>query len=94
MRDLVPQGWSAICLPIHSEQEPIGVLLASTQLPYEFTIENAHLLVTLTELAGIAIHRTRLNEQLVHHAAELEVRVTNEQPNYNLPYRKRRPQTN
>ena len=76
MRSLVPEGCSAICLPIHSEQEPIGVLFASTKLPREFTIENAHLLVTLTEIAGNAIHRTRLNEQLVQHAAELEIRVT------------------
>ncbi len=76
MRSLVPEECSAICLPIHSEQEPIGVLFASTRLPREFTIENAHLLVTLTEIAGNAIHRTRLNEQLVQHAAELEIRVT------------------
>jgi signal transduction histidine kinase len=75
MRDLVPRECSAICLPIHSEQEPIGVLFASTQLPREFTIENAHLLVTLTEIAGNAIHRTRLNEQMVQHAADLEMRV-------------------
>jgi PAS domain S-box-containing protein len=75
MRELVPKGWSAICLPIHSEQEPIGVLLASTPVPNEFTSENARLLVTLTEFAGIAIQRTRLNEQMMHHAAELEVRV-------------------
>jgi len=75
MREMVPQGWSAICLPIHSEQEPIGVLLASTPRPNEFTSENARLLVTLTEFAGIAIQRTRLNEQMAHHAAELEVRV-------------------
>jgi PAS domain S-box-containing protein len=76
MRELVPQEWSAICLPIQSEQEPIGVLFASTPLPHEFTYENAHLLVTLTEIAGNAIHRTRLNEQLIKHAAELEARVT------------------
>jgi signal transduction histidine kinase len=76
MRSLVPEECSAICLPIHSEQEPIGILFASTKLPREFTIENAHLLVTLTEIAGNAIHRTRLNEQMVKHAAELEIRVT------------------
>ena len=75
MRDLIPQGWSAICLPIHSEQETIGVMVVSNPLPYEFTSENARLLVTLTEIAGNAIHRTRLNEQLVKHAAELEGRV-------------------
>lgn len=77
MRKFVPPGWSGICLPIHSEQKPIGVLMASTTLPREFTSENARLLVTLTEIAGNAIHRTRLNEQLMKHAAELEVRVTN-----------------
>ncbi len=76
MRAFVPLERSAICLPIHSEQEPIGVLFASTDLPREFTIENAHLLVTLTEIAGNAIHRTRLNEKMVQHAAELEIRVT------------------
>jgi PAS domain S-box-containing protein len=76
MRSLVPEECSAICLPIHSEHEPIGILFASTKLPREFTIENAHLLVTLTEIAGNAIHRTRLNEQMVQHAAELEIRVT------------------
>ena len=76
MRSLVPEECSAICLPIHSEQEPIGILFASTKLPREFTIENAHLLVTLTEIAGNAIHRTRLNEQMVQHAVELEIRVT------------------
>jgi PAS domain S-box-containing protein len=75
MRELVPLGWSAICLPIHSDQEPIGVLLASAPTPHEFTSENARLLVTLTEFAGIAIHRTRLNEKMMHHAAELELRV-------------------
>jgi PAS domain S-box-containing protein len=73
---LVPPDCSAICLPIHSEQEPIGVLLASTELPREFTIENAHLLVTLTEIAGNAIHRTRLSEKMVQHASELELRVS------------------
>jgi signal transduction histidine kinase len=72
----VPQGWSAIFLPIHSEQRTIGIIMASTLLPREFTSENARLLVTLTEIAGNAIHRTRLNEQLVDHAEELELRVT------------------
>jgi len=71
----VPQGWSAIFLPIHSEQMTIGIIMASTLLPREFTSENARLLVTLTEIAGNAIHRTRLNEQLVDHAEELELRV-------------------
>jgi PAS domain S-box-containing protein len=75
MRGFVPQGWSAIFLPIHSEQRPIGVIMASTALPREFTTENARLLVTLTEIAGNAIHRTRLNDKLKDRAEELEERV-------------------
>lgn len=75
MRALVPESYSAICIPIHREQEPIGVLLASGPSPREFTSEDARLLVTITEFAGIAIHRTRLNEQMAQHAAELEIRV-------------------
>jgi len=75
MRGFIPQGRSAIFLPIHSEQRPIGVIMASTALPREFTSENARLLVTLTEIAGNAIHRTRLNDQLKDRAEELEERV-------------------
>jgi signal transduction histidine kinase len=76
MQELIPKGWNALCIPIHSEQEPIGVFVISTPLPHEFTTENASLLVTLTDIAGNAIHRTRLTEQMMHHAAELELRVT------------------
>jgi PAS domain S-box-containing protein len=75
MRKLVPRGYSAICLPIHREQEPIGVLIISSPAPREFTSEDARLLVTITEFAGIAIHRTRLNEQMALHTAELEIHV-------------------
>ena len=50
--------------------------MVSTPLPREFTGEDARLLITLTEIAGNAIHRMRLNEKLMHHAAELETRVT------------------
>jgi signal transduction histidine kinase len=70
-----PDGWSAICVPILAEQESIGALFISVQLPREFTPDNARLLVTLAEIAGNAIHRTLLHEQTERHAAELETRV-------------------
>ncbi|MGD0612192.1 MAG: GAF domain-containing protein [Anaerolineales bacterium] len=75
MRASIPVGWSAVCVPIRSEQETIGVLLVSLKLPREFDGEDARLLVTLTEMAGNAIHRMRLNQQTERHAAELEGRV-------------------
>ena len=75
LRDLVPTGWSAVCVPIRTEQETIGAFLVSAPAPREFTGEEARLLVTLTEIAGNAIHRMRLNEQTMRYAAELETRV-------------------
>jgi PAS domain S-box-containing protein len=76
MRTSIPSEWSAVCVPIRSEQETIGVFLVSVKLPREFDGEDARLLVTLTEMAGNAIHRMRLNQQTERHAAELEERVT------------------
>ena len=76
LRQLAPSRWSAVCVPIRTELEIIGVFIVSSPLPREFTGEDARLLVTLTEIAGNAIHRMRLNEKLLHHAADLETRVT------------------
>ncbi len=75
MRDFIPPGWSALCVPIRSEHETIGAFLVSVRLPREFDGEDARLLVTLAEMTGNAIHRMRLNEQTERHAAELEGRV-------------------
>lgn len=70
-----PEGWSAICVPILARQEPIGALFLSAPLPREFDPDDARFLVTVAEIAGNAIHRTRLHEQTERHAAELEGRV-------------------
>ncbi len=72
---LAPPGWSAICVPIRTEQKIIGVFMVFAKMPREFSGEDGRLLVTLTEIAGNAIARMRLNEQTVQHAAELETRV-------------------
>jgi PAS domain S-box-containing protein len=70
-----PEGWIGICAPILAEQEAIGALFISAQMPREFSSDNARLLVTLAEIAGNAIRRTLLHEQTERHAAELETRV-------------------
>jgi len=76
LRDVAPPDWSAVCVPIRTEKEAIGLMMVSAPLPREFAGEDARLLITLTEMAGNAIHRMRLNEKTLHHAAELETRVT------------------
>jgi PAS domain S-box-containing protein len=74
-RNLAPPGWSAVCVPIRTEHEIIGVFMVFARSPREFSGEDRRLLVTLTEIAGNAITRMRLNEQTLRHAAELETRV-------------------
>ena len=62
-RPLVPPGWSGACAPIRTTQETVGVLFASTKLPRQLTPADVEVLITLCEIAGNAIHRTRLHEQ-------------------------------
>jgi PAS domain S-box-containing protein len=74
-RRIAPSGWSGICVPIRTEQVTIGVFMVFSLSPREFSGEEGRLLVTVTEMAGNAITRMRLNEQTLQHAAELETRV-------------------
>jgi PAS domain S-box-containing protein len=74
-RKMALPDWSAICVPISKENETIGLFLVCAEAPRDFTGEDGRLLVTLSEIAGNAITRMRLNEQTLQHAAELERRV-------------------
>jgi len=74
-REVVPPDWSALYVPIRTDQETIGVLMASDCLPREFSVSDARLMVTLAEIAGNAIQRMSLYEQAQRHAVELEQRV-------------------
>jgi PAS domain S-box-containing protein len=62
-RDSIPAGWGGISIPIRSEQEIIGVVCVAMLHPRKVTAEEANLLVILSDMAGTAIQRTRLNEQ-------------------------------
>jgi PAS domain S-box-containing protein len=76
LRELAPLDWCAVCVPIRTEMEVIGIFIVSTPLPREFNAEDARLLITLADIAGNAIHRMQLNEKFMEHATELELRVT------------------
>lgn len=71
----IPPAWGAVCVPVRSEQETIGVILVSAPVQREFNSQDARLLVTLAEIAGNTIRRMRLHEQTKRHAIELEERV-------------------
>lgn len=60
----VPAGWGGVLLPIHSNEENIGVLVVAVSLPRELTDKELKLLASIAEMAGIAVHRIRLFEEL------------------------------
>jgi PAS domain S-box-containing protein/putative nucleotidyltransferase with HDIG domain len=64
-RHFIPSGWGGACLPILTVNETIGVLFVAVPLPRTLTQEEINLLQTVAEIAGNAIHRTRLNDQTI-----------------------------
>jgi PAS domain S-box-containing protein/putative nucleotidyltransferase with HDIG domain len=62
-RAQVPAGSGGACVPIRTAHEIVGVLFVSVPLPRTLTPEETRLLTILAEIAGNAIHRTRLHEQ-------------------------------
>ena len=62
-RRLMPPGIGGAAIPIHAGARAIGALVVNVQLPRELTLAEVHLLTTLSEIAGNAIHRTLLHQQ-------------------------------
>ncbi len=62
-RPQVPEGLGGACIPIRAADQVIGVFFVSVKLPRQLTSAEIHLLTTVAEIAGNAIHRTRLHEQ-------------------------------
>jgi PAS domain S-box-containing protein len=69
--DSIPAGWGGACFPIQSEKEIIGIGCIALQLPRKISPEEVSLLVTLSEIAGTAIQRTRLIEQTINQLERL-----------------------
>jgi putative nucleotidyltransferase with HDIG domain len=67
----IPTGWGGACLPIRSGREIIGLFYIAIELPRRLGDPEIHLLVTLTEMVGNAIHRARLLEKTEKQVARL-----------------------
>ncbi len=63
-RSETPAGWGGACLPIYNGQIKIGAMIIAVKLPREINLEEIKLLSSITEMAGIAVHRIRLFEKL------------------------------
>jgi response regulator RpfG family c-di-GMP phosphodiesterase len=59
-----PPGWGGACLPIYSGQSKIGAIVVAVEVPREINLEEIKLLSSIAEMAGIAVHRIRLFEEL------------------------------
>lgn len=59
----VPPGWSGIGVPIRTAHEAIGVILVCFPATRTLNESETRLLTTLAEIAGNAIHRTRLHQR-------------------------------
>jgi len=70
-RELIPSGIGGVAVPIFAGQSVIGVFTINVELPRELTDIDVHLLRTLSEIAGNAIHRTTLKEQTDQHLHQL-----------------------
>ncbi len=71
LRAVVPPGWGGATVPIYSFQTIVGVLYVSVKLPREITADEIRLLQTVADIAGNAIHRTKLHEQTQRRAEQL-----------------------
>ncbi len=62
-RPYIDEGWGGAHIPIPAGQAIVGVLAVAVALPREITPEETHLLTTVAEIAGSAIHRAQLYGQ-------------------------------
>ncbi len=67
-QELIPPGWSGLCVPIRTSQNIIGAICVAGKLPRTFSKNDSNLLTTLSEMAGNAIQRVSL-----HSKTELQV---------------------
>ncbi len=67
--DLFGSLQAVACVPVIDQQHPIGTLWAGRQAP--FTPEEISLLSAIGEMVGSALHRMRLNEQILQRAEQL-----------------------
>ena len=63
-RSQIPDGWGGICVPLRTGQEVVGVFFVSVPSARQLTEQEIHLLNTVAEIAGNAIHRAQLHTMM------------------------------
>ena len=74
-RQRMPARIGGAAIPIRAGQKVIGAFMVNVSLPRRLSPGEVRLLTTLSEIAGTAIQRTTLREEVERRADELEQRV-------------------
>ena len=64
-RGQIPERVGGACVPLHAEENIVGVVLINVTLPRELTRGEVRILRALAEIGGNSIHRMYLHEQTV-----------------------------
>jgi response regulator RpfG family c-di-GMP phosphodiesterase len=64
-RTQIPAGIGGACIPLHAEENIVGVLLINVSRPRQLTTGEIRILKALAEIGGNSIHRMQLHEQTV-----------------------------
>lgn len=73
IRGRIPPGVGGVTVPIRAGQEVIGVFEINTAAPRELSHHEVSLLITLVEIAGNAIQRSRLHEKTERQLEQFKV---------------------
>ena len=71
-RNRIPAGIGGACVPLHTENNIVGVMFINVTLPRELTAGEIRILNALAEIGGNSIHRMFLHEQTVKQLERLE----------------------
>lgn len=63
IRMRIPPQWNGVIIPLPAAREIAGILIFAVENPREFSTKDMHILETLSEIAGGAIHRSYLFER-------------------------------
>ncbi len=69
-REHLPPGWGGACVPIHSLEMTLGIMMVAVPGERELGKDELRLLNTLAEMTGNALHRMRLHEETKRRAEE------------------------
>jgi putative nucleotidyltransferase with HDIG domain len=64
-RNHIPKDIGGACVPLHTEDNIVGVMFVNVKLPRELTHGEIRIIHALTEIGGNSIHRMYLHEQTV-----------------------------